>query len=135
MKAKKKKEVNKETGSKKRLRSAHYFFLSGLICVLIAGFLGFRYFSRIHHRPPLHPRETNVQLVQSWMTLPYIARTYRIPISVLWEKLQVDPKKDERSSLETIAQDENKTPEEIVEKVKATITEFQKLPPAPPLPK
>lgn len=103
----------------------YYLLVVGLICVVIAGILGFRTFERIGHRPPPMPRETNVSLIQEWMTIPYISRTYGVPMPELFEKLSLDSEKDSRSSLVAIAKQKNIETDSLINSLKNIISEFQ----------
>ena len=67
-----------------------------IVLLVVAGlilttFFGFRFyrsvFSLRHNR--LHPGATDVAMIQNWMTIPYIARAYRIPEETIWNDLGI----------------------------------------------
>jgi hypothetical protein len=124
-------------------------FVVGLIIIglMIIGFFGLRTaraFRQFHgHRP--HPPfagqhiETDVSLIRDWMTLPYISITYGLPPTLLYEKLEIPPKGNEKKSLKQL--NEKYYPQAsgiVLEKVKAAILAFQPtltaVPPATPIP-
>jgi hypothetical protein len=84
------------------------------------------------HRPPPEllleppPRETDVELIRGWMTIPYIARMYDVPSGMLYEALEIPPHGHEEQNLRQL--NEKYYPEErgLVEaRVKARILEYQ----------
>ncbi len=117
----------------KRSRPNYYLLLIGVVCLILAGVLSYRYVHRIQHRPRPIPREVNVSLVQGWMTIPYLSRTYGVPESELFLRLNIDPKKDRNFSLERVAERSGKSQQAVIEEVQNAIREFQTAHP-PPLP-
>jgi hypothetical protein len=84
------------------------------------------------HRPPPDllleppPRETDVELIRDWMTIPYIARMYDVPPGILYEALEIPPHGNEDENLRQL--NEKYFPKErgLVEtRVKASILEYQ----------
>lgn len=72
--------------------------LSGLA---LTGYFGLRVLQtaqELHHMR-LHPGETDVQLIREWMTVPYIARAYRVPESQLWQGLGIPEPGNRQKSL------------------------------------
>ena len=110
---------------------AVYLLVIGVICVLVAGIFGFRIFRRIEHRSFPIPRQTEVNL-QDWMTVPYISRTYGVPGPVMFEKLNLDPQKYNRSNLTQIAEDTEIELPKLLVSIKAIISDFQSSHPNPP---
>jgi len=110
-------------------------FVIGLIIVglMIIGFFGLRTvraFRQFHgHRP--HPPfgehvETDVELIQDWMTLPYISITYHLPPNLLYEQLNIPPKGNEKKSLKHLNNEYYpQAPLTVLEKVKAAILAYQ----------
>lgn len=113
----------------------------------MAGFFGMRAFRafgefRRHGPPPFppgveafdnQPAETDVELIRDWMTVPYIARTYRVHPKVIFDALAVPPKGNEEKSLLQL-NDEflPQSPGLVIELVKAVIRANQPAPTAPP---
>ena len=111
--------------------------------LLSIGFFGlrtvraFRAF-RSHHPPPpfeTERAETNVELIRDWMTIPFIARMYRIPPPILFEALDIPHNRNEEKSLKQLNDEYYPdTPGSVIELVKATVR--ANLPPttaAPPV--
>jgi hypothetical protein len=78
--------------------------------VLIVGFFGFRALFAVkefrRHASPPPPlsesfanRETDVELIRDWMTVPYISRTYQVNPRKLFEALGISPRENEEKSL------------------------------------
>ena len=67
--------------------------------LLIVGFFGFRTLHSFRefrgHRPPpfavenMQEVQTDVELIRDWMTIPFIARMYRVPSPILFKALQI----------------------------------------------
>lgn len=118
-----------DTQKSKKLKSARklgfYLLIIGFILILISGILGLRIFDRISNRPPPVPRETNLTLIQDWMTIPYISRTYGVPGPVLFEELNIDPQQYRNSSISQIAEKTNQDSAQLLNSVKNIITNYQ----------
>lgn len=121
-----------KTKKKKIYRLGFYLLIIGFFCILISGILGLRIINTIGHRPPPVPRETNISLIQEWMTVPYISRTYGVPEPVIFSELNIDHQKYSKSSLKQIASYTNLKETDLVESVKKIITEFQSSHTKPP---
>lgn len=109
-----------------------YLLIIGFICILISGILGLRIFEKVGHRPPPQPRESNVSLIQDWMTIPYISRTYGVPGSEIFSKLEIDPGEYKNSSLSQIAQNSGRNSNELINEMKKIISDFQSTHTKPP---
>ena len=79
--------------------------------VLIAAFFGFRTFHAYRevrdHRPPPPPfrteeAETNVNLIEDWMTIPFIEKIYHVHRGLLFQTLNIPVKGNEERSLKQI---------------------------------
>src|SRR5215213_1896399 len=61
--------------------------------IMIVGFFGLRTFHAFRefrgHRPPppfkTEQPETDVELIRDWMTVPFTARMYHVPVSIIFE--------------------------------------------------
>lgn len=108
--------------------------------ILLAVFFGlraafaFREFRR-HGPPPFAPMEarnnqpveTDVELIRDWMTIPYIAKTYRVPPEVLFDALRLPRSKSLGEKSLKQLNDEYFPQAEgfVITTVKAAIVEFQ----------
>lgn len=103
--------------------------------LVIVGFFGFRTLHAFRefrgHRPPERPfamenaqePETNVELIRDWMTIPFIARMYRVPPPILFEALQIpkDRANEEKSLLQLNDEFFPDLPNHVITIVKAAI--------------
>jgi len=99
--------------------------------VLIAAFFGLRtlhaYGEVRDHRPPPPPfkteqPETNVELIQEWMTIPFIERMYHIHHGILFKALNISPEDNREKSLEQINEKYfSNQPGFVLELVKTTV--------------
>ncbi len=121
----------KKPTESKRLMVYLLLFIS-IVCILVAVYLGLRIFTRIGHKPPPIPRQTDVSLIQDWMTIPFIAKSYRIPEPELFKAVGIDQPTDRKASLSSIAAKSGKSPQEIIDLLKQTVADFQKNQPSPP---
>ena len=106
----------------------------GLILALaLGGRAAWRLSNRLN-RPPPPPRQTDVTTIAGWMSVPYVARAYRVPAPELYAALGVPPEdRDSRqfSSLDEIAQRTGRSSEEVVETVRTMVTAWQETHPSP----
>ena len=78
--------------------------------LIIVGFFGIRTVSAFRqfrdHRPPppfeTGQPQTDVELIRDWMTIGFIAHTYRMPPRYLYETLNIPPKGNEEKSLKQL---------------------------------
>lgn len=111
---------------------------------IIVGLFGLRTFRvwrelREHRPPPGFPEvsdhiETDVELIRDWMTIPFIARMYHVPPSVLYETLEISPRRNQDKSLRQLNEQYFPGAPGIVEaKIKAAVSENLP-PPVPTIP-
>ena len=87
-------------------------FIVGLIIIglMIIGFFGLRTaraFRQFHGHPPHRPIqgehiETDVTLIRDWMTIPFIARMYRVPPPILFDALKIPEQENKDKSLKQL---------------------------------
>lgn len=115
-----------------------------LIGLAIVGFFGLRTaraFREFHgHRPDPPPPfaaqhvETDVSLIRDWMTIPFIAKMYRVPAHILFKAADISEHGNKEKSLKQLNDEYYPEAEGVVlEKIKAAILENQP-PPTPTLP-
>jgi len=116
------------TASRQRVLTASLI----LIGIVIVGFFGLRTLHALRefreHRPPppfapdSAQLETDVELIRDWMTIPYIARTYSLPVKKLYEALEIPRKgNDEKSLAQLNEQYFRQAPGTVIKIVKAVI--------------
>ncbi len=88
------------------------------------------------HQHEIMVRNQDVNLIQSWMTIPYIAHVYRVPERTLYQPLQLQSNPTIRhSTLQIIATYKKQPVEKVVHKVQEIILTYRKLhPPGKPKP-
>jgi hypothetical protein len=78
--------------------------------IWIAAFFGLRTFHayrevREHRPPPLFSNEqpeTDVQLIEDWMTVPFIAKMYHVPPHIIFEALNIQSEDNKEKSLKQL---------------------------------
>ena len=78
--------------------------------IWIAAFFGMRTFNAYkevrEHRPPPpfknEQPETNVQLIEDWMTVPFIAKMYHVPPHVIFDSLHISYEGNQEKSLKQL---------------------------------
>jgi len=97
--------------------------LVGLGLVLFFGGRAIRAFRHVRQGPP---RETNVELIQDWMTIPYISHVYKVPPDYIFDQLDIPGQENREKSIAEL-NDEYAAAEDglILTQVKAIIQQFQ----------
>lgn len=78
--------------------------LLGIVAIIFFGMRALHAFKKFDgHRPPRPGKEeTDVELIRDWMTIPFIAHTYHVHDSTLFEALNISPFSDHEKSLKEI---------------------------------
>lgn len=105
--------------------------LAGALSVVLFGARTLRALRDLREQAPLpaphnvsDPAQTSVERIRSWMTVPFIARMYGIPSSVLFEALEISPRGNEEKSLTQLNEQYFPAVPGIVEaKIKAAVLE------------
>lgn len=110
----------------------------GCLLVLFFGMRTFRAFKKFNGPPQPPPfaeeLETNVELIEDWMTVPFISHTYGVPPETLMGALNIPMEGNHKKSLKEL--NEEYYPASagfVLETVKATILAHQ-TPPEPNAP-
>jgi hypothetical protein len=99
-----------------------------ILGILLTGMFGVRTvrsFMQFQGRG-LHMDVTDVEAIRGWMTIPYIAKAYRVPEEYLFAHLDIPPEGNRNKSLARLIQEI--APGEqwvLIESVKAAIREYQ----------
>lgn len=127
--------MNKKSDmSEKYKKEATYYLIAvGIICIVVAIFLGIRIFHDIRREPRPIPREVRIDLIQGWMTIHYISRTYDVPEQILLEEMHLSSANFRRLSLMKIAKQQGKSTNQVIAEVRNIIGNFQQagIPPRP----
>jgi len=107
----------------------------GGVLILFFGLRAARAFKKFDgHRPPppyADEIETDVEIIEDWMTIPFISHTYGIPPEILFDALMISPQETHKYSLQEINEEYYPDHEGyVLEAVKAIILAHQ-TPPTP----
>ena len=109
----------------------------GILLSVFFGLRAMRSFARLH-QSGLHPGETDVSAIRGWMTVPYIAKVYRVPSDYLYQQIGIPRAGNDAKSLGDL----NKEyffgqPGAVMQKVKDAIARYKPpttdIPPGPGL--
>jgi len=67
--------------------------------------------------------------IRAWMSVGYVARSYRVPPPVLYQALGVDPQPHDRRPLREIARRQNRSVEAVILDLQNAIEHFRQSPP------
>jgi len=78
------------------------------------------------------------EAIRPWMSVPYVARSYRVPPHVLYASINLEPLPHDRRPLRDIALEQNRTVEELAAELQNAVAEFrahpERFPPPHPPP-
>jgi hypothetical protein len=119
------------------VRRRPYLVLGVALLLVVVVVLGGRAAWRLGHRllgPPPPPRQTDVSLIADWMSLPYVARAYRVPEPELYRALGVGSEGRRMRPLRDIAEGTGRSSDEVLGIVRETVTTWQASHPGRPTP-
>jgi len=101
----------------KHLGRKQWFAIVGLALVLlITGLFAVRTVRRaVYWR--LHRDE----VIRPWMSVPYVAHSYRVPPHVLYEALGIEPQPHDRKPIKEIAREQNISVEQLITTLQGAI--------------
>ncbi len=114
-----------------------YLVVLVAIALVITVVLGGRATWRLVHRltgPPPPPRQADISAIAGWMSVPYVARAYRVPAAELFKALGVSPAGHRTSTLDDLARETGRTPDETLRLVREAVRAWQETHPPPPRP-
>ena len=87
-------------------------------------------------RRAIYWRQHRDEPIRPWMTVPYVAHSYRVPPKVLYEALGIPHRPGDHRPLKQIAREQNVSVDRVIETLQKAILYFQQtnLPPAPAAP-
>jgi hypothetical protein len=95
----------------------------GLVLV-VTGLFAVRTFRRA-----IYWRMHRDEVIRPWMTLPYVAHSYRVPTHVLYEALNIEHPPHDHRPIRKIANEQNRSVEEVIRTLDETIARTRKQPP------
>ena len=84
------------------------------------------YHNPTHHVPNHVSRDVNA--IQDWMTIHYIARAYGVPDQVLLNAIGINQQQATHQSIKAIAQMQGKSSDQLLKKIRAAIQQYKGLP-------
>ena len=77
------------------------------------------------------------EVIRPWMSVPYIAHSYRVPPHVLYEALRIPPVPHDRRPIREIASEQNRSVDELIPVLQSAIARERAVhppggPPPPP---
>ena len=112
----------------RQLRRQQWLVASAfLLALLITGLFGWRMVRRAvywhnHRDEPIRP----------WMSVPYVAHSYRVPPRVLYKAIGLEPMPHDRRPLRMIAREQNRPVAELIAELQDAIAEVRSARPPPP---
>jgi hypothetical protein len=101
-----------------------------VVGIVAAGAFAYRLYQR-RNRPPPPPRQTDASQIAGWMTVGYVARGFRVPPDEILKAINVEPRGNERKSLDEMADASGRSRGELVAAVQATVKDWQTSHPPP----
>jgi membrane-associated protein len=99
------------------------FFTLAALAVVIFGFRTYRSFLLLCSAYELGAPD--VSSVRPWMTLDYVAPTYRVPGTALAERLGLPPDIDPKTTLKSLAERQGLSPFQYIQQVQKAISELR----------
>jgi hypothetical protein len=76
------------------------------------------------------------EAIRPWMSVPYVARSYRVPPHVLYRAINLEPRPRDRRPLRELALEQKRSEEELAEELLKAVADFrahpERYPPPPP---
>jgi hypothetical protein len=98
-----------------------------LAAVFFTGLFGFRAIRRA-----IYWHNHRDEPIRSWMSVPYVAHSYRVPTHVLYQAIDLPPMQRDRRPLREIAREQDRPVEVLISELKDAIIHSR--PPYPPPP-
>jgi hypothetical protein len=73
-------------------------------------------------RRAMYWRAHREEVIRPWMTIPYVAHSYRVPPRVLYQALGIAPQPHDRRPLKQVAREQNRSVEEVTSVLQDAIT-------------
>jgi hypothetical protein len=94
----------------KRLNWKQWSAIAALILVLVVtGLFAVRTFRRA-----IYWRMHRDEVIRPWMTLPYVAHSYRVPSGILYEALNLEHPPRDRRPIRQIAEEKHRNVNEVI---------------------
>jgi hypothetical protein len=112
----------------KRLNWKQWSAMAALILVLlVTGLFAVRTFRRA-----VYWRMHRDEVIRPWMSLPYVAHSYRVPPRILYEALNLEHPPKDRRPIRQIAEEQHRNVDEIIRALNDAIAQARQHPPNGP---
>jgi hypothetical protein len=112
----------------KRLNWKQWTAMAALILVLlVTGLFAVRTFRRA-----VYWRMHHDEVIRPWMSLPYVAHSYRVPPRILYEALNLEHPPRDRRPIRQIAGEQHRNVDEIIRSLNDAIAQARQHPPNGP---
>ena len=91
-----------------------------LLALLVTGWFAARAVRRA-----IYLRNHQDEQIRPWMSVRYVARSYRVPPHVLYEAIKLQPVPGDRRPLREIAREQNRPVEKLIIELQEAIKEFR----------
>lgn len=100
-----------------------------LLALFATGFFGVRAIRRA-----IYWRNHRDEQIKPWMSVPYVAHSYRVPPPMLFQAIGLEPTPHDKRPLRIIAREQNRPVETLISELDEAIKRFRQLPRPPPPP-
>ena len=73
-------------------------------------------------RRAIYWRGHHDEVIRPWMSIPYVAHSYRVPPHILYQALGITPQPHDRRPLNQIAREQNRSVDEVISVLNDAIT-------------
>ena len=110
----------------KQLNRKQWIAIAALILVvLLTGLFAVRTFRRA-----VYWRMHRDEVIRPWMSLPYVAHSYRVPPRVLYDALKIEHPPHDRRPIRQIAKEQNRPVNDLVKTLSDAIGRARQQPPS-----
>jgi hypothetical protein len=110
----------------KRLNWKQWTAIAALVVVvLLTSVFAVRTFRRA-----IYWRMHRDEVIRPWMSLPYVAHSYRVPPHVLYDALKIEHPPHDRRPIRQIAKEQNRPVNDVIKTLNDTITRSRQPPPS-----
>jgi hypothetical protein len=110
----------------KRLNWKQWTAIAALVVVvLLTSLFAVRTFRRA-----IYWRMHRDEVIRPWMSLPYVAHSYRVPPHVLYDALKIEHPPHDRRPIRQIAKEQNRPVNDVIKTLNDTIARSRQQPPS-----
>jgi hypothetical protein len=103
-----------------------------VVLLFLLAVLGTGFFATRAVRRAIYWQNHRDEPIRPWMSVHYVARSYRVPPYVLYQAIGVEPQPRDRRPLRELAREQNRAVEDLIKQLQEAIIHSR--PPYPPPP-